>query len=55
MTKQELTIAVEAAKAETREALQTVFNELNNGQQKKLLKNEEVKALFDRYNVEYEK
>lgn len=54
MTKEELTIAVENAKVNTREALQLVFNELNQGQQKKLLKNEEVKALFDLYGVEYE-
>jgi hypothetical protein len=33
--------------------LQTVFDALNKGQQNKILKNEEVKALFDRYGVEY--
>ena len=47
-------IWTEKAKAvytETQQALQTVFNELNKGQQNKLLKNEEVKALFDRYGV----
>lgn len=53
MTKEELTIAVENAKVNTREALQTVFNELNSGQQKKLLKNETIKTLFDLYGVEY--
>lgn len=53
MTKEELIIAVENAKANTREALQTVFNELNKGQQNKLLKNETIKALFDLYGVEY--
>ena len=37
----------------TKEALQTVCDALNQGQQKKLLKNEEVKALFDRYGVVY--
>jgi D-ribose pyranose/furanose isomerase RbsD len=36
---------------ETREALQMIYDELNNGQQKKLLKNEAVKALFERYGV----
>lgn len=35
----------------TKEALQTVYDALNQGQQKKLLKNEEVKALFDEYGV----
>lgn len=37
--------------SETREALQTVYDALNNGQQKKLLKNEEVAKLFERYEV----
>lgn len=39
---------------ELKEALETVFAELNNGQQKKLLKSEKVKALFDRYKIKYE-
>lgn len=34
-------------------ALQTVYNELNQGQQRKLLKDEKVKELFDKYEVEY--
>ena len=51
MNKDTLNEAVKACKAETREALQTVYDELNNGQQKKLLKNETVKALFERYEV----
>lgn len=53
MNKDTLDKAVEACKAETREALQTVYDELNNGQQKKLLKNDTVKAIFDLYGVEY--
>ena len=36
---------------EIKEALQTVYNELNHGQQKKLLKSEVVKAMFERYGV----
>ena len=36
---------------ETKNALQTVYDALNQGQQKKILKDEEVKALFDRYEV----
>ena len=44
----------ESVRTETKQALQTVYDALNNGQQKKLLKNEEVKALFDRYGVNYE-
>ena len=45
------TVAAEAVAAETKTALQTVFDNLNQGQQKKLLKSPEVKALFDRYAV----
>ena len=39
---------------DTKEALQTVYDALNQGQQKKIIKNEQVKALFDRYGVAYE-
>jgi hypothetical protein len=53
MNKTELTSAVVAAKAKTREALQTMYDTLNQGQQKKLIKDEKVKALFDLYGVEY--
>ena len=53
MNKDTLTKAVENHKNETKEALQTVYDELNNGQQKKLLKSEKVKELFDRFGVEY--
>ena len=41
----------EVVKNETKDALQTVFDALNQGQQNKILKDEEVKALFDRYGV----
>lgn len=51
MNKETLNKAVENCKDETRDALQTVYDELNNGQQKKLLKNNTVKELFDRYGV----
>ena len=54
MRKIDLKDAVETAKAETRNALQTVYDALNQGQQKKILKNDAVKALFDLYGVEYE-
>ena len=53
MTKDALTAAVEAAKTETKSALQTVYDSLNQGQQNKLIKDEAVKALFDLYGVEY--
>jgi hypothetical protein len=38
---------------ETKVALHTVYDALNKGQQQKLLKDEAVKELFDRYGVEY--
>lgn len=53
MKRTELTQAVETAKAETRTALQTVYDALNQGQQKKIVKDEQVKKLFDLYGVEY--
>ena len=39
---------------ETRVALQTVYDALNQGQQQKILKDENVKALLDFYGVAYE-
>ena len=45
------TLAAETVAAETKTALQTVYDNLNQGQQKKLLKSPEVRALFDRYAV----
>ena len=54
MTKTELMEAVNKAKAETKEAMQTMYDALNQGQQKKIVKNEEVKKLFDLYGVQYE-
>lgn len=53
MKKQDLFDKVTAAKMETKDALQTMYNALNQGQRKKIVKNEKVKALFDRYGVEY--
>ena len=53
MTKTELSKAVATAKTETRNALQTVYDALNSGQQKKIVKDEAVKTLFDFYGVEY--
>ena len=53
MRKTELDKAVENCRTQTKEALQTVYDTLNQGQQKKIVKNEKVKALFDLYGVEY--
>ena len=38
---------------EIKEALETIYSELNHGQQQKLLKSDKVKALFDRYKINY--
>lgn len=54
MTREELMAAVEEAKMSTKEALQTVYDALNQGQKKQIIKDEAVKVLFDRYGVEYE-
>lgn len=53
MKKTELSRAVEAAKDETWKALQTIYDAMNHGQQIQIVKNPEVKELFDRYGVEY--
>ena len=53
MKRRELRTAVDMAKSDTKEALQTLFDGLNQGQQKKVVKNPDVKAMFDRYGVEY--
>ena len=49
----DLKIKVLAYNKEVKEALTTIYSELNQGQQKKLLQSEKVKALFDRYGIEY--
>lgn len=54
MRKAELTQAVEQFRTQTKEALQTVYDTLNHGQQKQIVKDEKVKALFDLYGVQYE-
>nr|DAF21808.1 MAG TPA: Swi5 [Caudoviricetes sp.] len=37
---------------EVKTALQEVFNGLNQGQRKKLLRNPTIRAMFERYGVE---
>lgn len=51
MTKVEFEKRVEAAKNETHDALAEVWSNINNGQKKKLLKNEKVEAVLKRYGV----
>ena len=53
MKKATLDKNVATVKADTKAALQTMYDALNQGQQKQIVKNPEVKALFDRYGVEY--
>ena len=54
MNKKALDEAVKKCKEDTKNALQTVYDALNHGQQKKIVKDEAVKALFDLYGVQYE-
>ncbi len=54
MLKIELENNTNAVIEETKNALQTMYDALNQGQQKKIVKNEDVKALFDRYGISYE-
>lgn len=55
MKKQQLDASVDAKITEIRDALQTMYDALNQGQQKKIVKNEKVKNLFDTYGVSYNK
>lgn len=52
LTIMELSIAVEKCKQETKSALELIFSNLNHGQTNKLLKNQEIKELVDRYGVQ---
>ena len=54
MKKNELNNAIVSRKTTTREALQLLWDYVNKGQKKQILKNEEVKSMFDLYGVEYE-
>lgn len=53
MKKIELTEKVAATKTTVKDALQTMYDALNHGQQQKIVKDEKVKALFDKYGVKY--
>lgn len=54
MKKTELTEKVDSAKTLVRDAMQTMFDALNHGQQKQIVKDEAVKKLFDLYEVAYD-
>ena len=51
--KKTLRANAQKAKGETKNALQIVYDSLNQGQQKKIVKNEEVRKIFDLYGVDY--
>lgn len=55
MRRSELKNRTDNAVEQTKNALQTVYDSLNRGQQLQLLKLDYVKKLFDRYNIEYNK
>ena len=55
ISKQKLRENVEKVKSDTKAALQLIYDSLNNGQQKKLLKNSEVKKLLEFYGIIYDK
>lgn len=55
MKKSKLQASVTACKTETAEAITTIINSISaQGQRKKLLKDEKVKALLERYNITIE-
>ena len=51
ISKKKLQENVKAVKIDTKAALQLVYDSMNQGQQKKLIKNEEVKRLLKFYGV----
>ena len=50
----ELRERVIAYNKKVKAALQAVYNDLNHGQRKKLLRNPAIRAMFERYGVEIE-
>ena len=51
ISKKQLQENVDKTKSETKSALQLIYDGLNHGQQKKLIKNDEVYQLLKRYGV----
>lgn len=50
----ELRDRVVAYNKEVKDALQAVYDDLNHGQRKKLLRNPAIRAMFERYGVKIE-
>lgn len=53
MKKNVLKTKTAAVKNDTANSLQLIFNSLNKGQRTKLLKDERIIEIFNRYNVDY--
>jgi hypothetical protein len=51
ISREKLRENVERTKSETKAALQLIWDNLNNGQRKKLVKSEEVYQLLKRYGI----
>lgn len=51
ISKKKLQENVNSKKSETKAALQLIYDSLNQGQQKKIIKNPEVKALLLQYGI----
>ena len=51
--KEKLRKNVEAKESQFTNVLQKIVDELNQGQRKKLVKNEDIKEIFDFYGVKY--
>ena len=54
MKKRELIEKTDLRIEETKNALQLIWDNINRGQQKQLIKIPEIKELLDRYKVNYE-
>lgn len=53
MKKDKLKTSVEKTKNETRDSLQLLFDNINKGQRKQIVKRPEIIELFKRYGVKY--
>ena len=53
MDKETLNKAVEACKAETRDIMQMMYDSLNHGQQKQMLKDDAIKEKFEKFGVDF--
>lgn len=54
MNKRKLDTAITNRKNTTKDALQLLWDNVNKGQKKQILKNKEIKDMFDLYDVNYE-